>query len=61
MYGIGIEAVGPHRLGICEKLRLRAVVGAMPLRTRHAALWVFMPLCVPFRRAGPRRGGECRG
>lgn len=44
MYGIGIEAVGPHRLGIWEKLRLRAVVGAMPLRRRHAAFWVFMPV-----------------
>lgn len=43
MYGIGIEAVGavgPSRPENCEKLRLRVV--AMPLRTRHAARWVFI-------------------
>lgn len=61
MYGIGIEDVGPIRLGIWEKLRLRAVVGAMPLMRRHAARWVFIPVIVPFERAGPRRGGGCRG
>jgi hypothetical protein len=48
MYGIGMEAVGRCRLDIWEKLRLRAVVGAMALRRRHAALWVFMPWAVPF-------------
>ena len=43
IYGMGIEAAGgdaPARLGNWEKLRLRVV--AMPLRRRHAALWLFM-------------------
>lgn len=61
MYGIGIEDVGPIRLGTWEKLRLRAVVGAMPLRRRHAARCVFIPVIVLSQGAGPRRGGECRG
>lgn len=61
MYGIGIEDVGPICLGTWEKLRLRAVVGAIPLRRRHAGRWVFIPATVPFRSSGPRRGGECRG